>query len=51
MRFGMGTGMGGGGGIPPGARAGTGPGGQPGYYTANPQRVADAEERLRHLDA
>lgn len=51
MGFGMGTGMGGGGGIPPGARAGTGPGGQPGYYTANPQRVAAAEERLRHLDA
>lgn len=41
----------GGGGIPPGATAGTGPGGQPGYYTANPQRVAAAEERLRHLDA
>lgn len=53
MGFGMGAGMGGfgGGGIPPGARAGTGPGGQPGYYTANPQRVAAAEERLRHLDA
>lgn len=51
--YGMGAGMGGfgGGGIPPGARAGTGPGGQPGYYTANPQRVAAAEERLRHLDA
>ncbi len=44
--------FGGGGGIPAGARAGTGPGGQPGYYTAaNPQRVASAEERLRHLDA
>ncbi len=33
------------------AAAFTGPGGQPGYYTANPQRVAAAEERLRHLDA
>ncbi|WP_308012931.1 phage tail tape measure protein [Mycobacterium intracellulare] len=51
MGFGGGA-IGGGGGIPAGARAGTGPGGQPGYYTAaNPQRVASAEERLRHLDA
>ncbi|BCP00693.1 hypothetical protein MINTM018_34620 [Mycobacterium intracellulare] len=52
MFGGGGGGFGGGGGIPAGARAGTGPGGQPGYYTAaNPQRVASAEERLRHLDA
>ncbi|WP_231112140.1 phage tail tape measure protein, partial [Mycobacterium avium] len=53
--FAAGMGAGGfggmGGGIPPGATPGTGPGGQPGYYTANPQRVAAAEERLRHLDA
>lgn len=53
--FAAGMGAGGfggmGGGIPPGATPGTGPGGQRGYYTANPQRVAAAEERLRHLDA
>jgi len=47
---GFGGGMGGGG-IPAGATAGTGPGGIPGYYTPNPQRVASATERLRHLDA
>ncbi|ORV85011.1 hypothetical protein AWC11_20690 [Mycobacterium interjectum] len=40
-----------GGGIPPGATAGTGPGGMPGYYTPNPQRVASAQEQLRHIDA
>ncbi|WP_090601415.1 phage tail tape measure protein [Mycobacterium lentiflavum] len=51
--FGGAGGMGGGGmggGIPAGARAGTGPGGQQGYYTANPEKVASAEERLRHID-
>ncbi len=40
-----------GGGIPAGGVAGTGPGGQQGYYMANPQRVGAANERLRHLDA
>lgn len=48
---GFGGGAGGGGGIPAGATAGTGPGGIAGYYTPNPQRVASATERLRHLDA
>ncbi|WP_260737039.1 phage tail tape measure protein [Mycobacterium sp. SMC-2] len=50
---GFGGGMGGGfggGSIPPGATPGTGPGGQPGYYTANPERVASAQESLRHLN-
>lgn len=41
----------GGAGVPAGATAGTGPGGMPGYYTPNPQRVASAQEQLRHLDA
>ncbi|ORV92804.1 hypothetical protein AWC11_07320 [Mycobacterium interjectum] len=48
---GFGGGGFGGGGIPAGATAGTGPGGMPGYYTANPQRVASAQEQLRHIDA
>jgi TP901 family phage tail tape measure protein len=38
------------GGMPAGATAGTGPLGQPGYFAASPERVASAEERLRHLD-
>lgn len=46
-----GTGGFGGGGVPAGGTPGTGPGGQPGYYTANPERVASARESLRHLDA
>lgn len=44
-------GFGAGGGIPAGSVAGTGPGGQQGYYTPNPQRVAAASEQLRHINA
>lgn len=47
---GFGGGGGGGGGIPAGGVAGVGPGGQSGYYTASPEKVASAQERLRHLD-
>lgn len=45
-----GGGFGGGGGIPAGSTPGRGPGGQPGYYTPNPERVASAREQLRHID-
>ncbi len=49
---GFGGGGGGfGGGIPAGGTAGTGPGGQPGYYTQNPEKVAQEQEQLRHIDA
>jgi TP901 family phage tail tape measure protein len=40
----------GGGGVPAGSTAGRGPGGQPGYYTPNPERVASAQEQLRHVN-
>ena len=47
---GMFGGFGGGGGMPAGATPGTGPGGQPGYYTAaNPAKVAHAQEEVTHL--
>lgn len=45
---GYGGGMGGG--IPAGSTAGRGPGGQPGYYSPNPEKVASAQEQLRHTN-
>jgi|GEM_PF-4467952 len=48
---GGGFGGGFGGGIPAGSTAGRGPAGQAGYYTPNPERVASAQEQLRHINA
>ncbi|PIJ36733.1 phage tail tape measure protein [Mycobacterium heckeshornense] len=38
------------GGVPAGGTPGTGPGGRPGYYMRDDEKVVAAQERLRHLD-
>ena len=48
--FGSG-GFGGGGGMPAGATAGIGPGGESGYYMADEKKVSAAEERIAKADA